>query len=94
MAKVVYVRAEELAFFSFGVSPISFKNVKTCRSRVMCLSGDLENMSISSRYTSVNCHSTEDDLVSLKYWNVLGTFIRQNSIQMNRNNLWWDAKAA
>lgn len=45
-----------LDFFSFAVAPASLSNVKTCCTWSKCSSGALENIKISSKYTSANWH--------------------------------------
>lgn len=42
-----------------------WKNLKFKKSDAMCSVGSIENITMSSKYTKVNCHLTADDMKSI-----------------------------
>lgn len=56
----------------------------------VCLSGVLETVPMSSRYTMANCLFTVDTMTAIVLWTVIGALRSLKGMPMKRVSPWWD----
>lgn len=83
MSEVIDLLSKRTHFFNLRVTPASGSRVNTCSKGAMRIVAFFEKNTMSSRYTSANCHFFDHSMTFIARWNVADAFFRPNDISAN-----------